>query len=1249
MKDMFTIEDKETLKYVIRHELKSLGIKVPKEKRISVRCTQGQGKERSTCKTTIFGSALEDIPNNFISKRPGCLVPKFLVECVHFLEDNVESEGLFRKPGSRIRQKELQLSIENGKTIPSNASVNDVAGLFKLFFRELPEPLFSGKLAEALSKCCQLSDTEKRCYAMRLLCLTLPSLHLSTLCFILEFMKKVAANADTNKMDASNLALVMMPNLMRGFRKEKSNTATIEKFLKLQTAVVKHLIENADDLGMVPDAVLEKLDNFGNRSSDLLDWLTSEDELDKSDEATLEERKKHRRRRRSGPIQGLMSGIGQSLGLLKSGAGSATVKTPAVDEIIENPTFLGETPRILRSSKRKASDDLSTLASVKRKAMLHQMTSDPHYSKPGLNLHKEGRHQTVTDSPITPIRPTKPALGEVDAITEDGSTVFKFQTPSIKFADESFATFSATPAAGCVDTTGGMSEKKSGKLKKQTGKKYKRRSGVTQVDMSTPRSARGSNTPKSGSVYNSIKKRLGHKHTHTQPTPISLNDMPDKSVGWRLANPPTKDGKAETDNLVLGCSPSLKRTPIMRRRQRRNKMPSSPAMLFSTSLSLPMNDQENQVQKSVVHVRGEVSGDGVADSDSPKVYVVDLQSTVVCSNVTQTDAVSHDCNQNSIGNDMKEAISKDTNECINGVPIGVENVSEELVSNENQETTKAEVHKESVSGGSCEVSNKVIATERQSLQHSISQHSLSSVLSQVSVTSTKSVFSIECEDEMRDVRGMTETEDSNDVTIQTDNTLCEALTPALKDQVVQVCTRNMETLTAVSEDTNDAVFTEGFDRTDGVTGNPIAGMGSMVSLDSVVTADSSVSEADLDSHGGEHPDGIHRSNSRRKLTKSVSLDSGKGLSLDDLANIEEGKLQERVDQRLASERGIKSAKAIPLGLVKMMSDRLSPLEDASEESSCSISSEDNPQFKETKAFWKLAKSGRIFNKSLSESQVGSPQRTSQAVQSKSLHSLVHIQKDSAGRRKRANTQANSSMVKSNINMFNSMCQQISPVKKSEMIGHSGYRQRASTAQSSYSRECQNTQEKPKEIKSKSNLTKAVSIDSGLCNLQDDHDHNDSYEIAQLQGSTVQVPKGQHQARDDEPHTPEMTDQKTTIKYEHPEDMPVHYGDQEADQMPDHLAPIHALHNKSLTPMKLVSSTIIRTPGKRKTIKIKHRSPLKRLQIPNDNTPPVRESRTHKRYPCSPRNPLLHQQPNGRQQMRPQIPSHVRDDMDVVEL
>ena len=199
----------------------------------------------------------------------------------------------------------IQLSIENDEPIPSDAHVHDVAGLFKLFFRELPDPLITGKLADALMKCCQLSNAQERWYAMRLLCLTLPSLHLYTLQYMLQFLNKVAANAESNKMDASNLALVMMPNLMGSFRTEKSSTAATDRFLKLQTFVVRHLIENADAIGVVPDAVMEKVASFGNRSSDFLDRLTSEDELDKSTEATLDDRKKNRRRRRSGPIQGM--------------------------------------------------------------------------------------------------------------------------------------------------------------------------------------------------------------------------------------------------------------------------------------------------------------------------------------------------------------------------------------------------------------------------------------------------------------------------------------------------------------------------------------------------------------------------------------------------------------------------------------------------------------------------------------------------------------------------------------------------------------------------------------------------------------------------------------------------------------------------------------------------------------------------------------------------------------------------------
>ena len=124
-----------------------------------------------------------------------------------------------------------------------------------------------------------------------------------------------------------------------------------------------------------------------------------------------------------------------------------------------------------------------------------------------------------------------------------------------------------------------------------------------------------------------------------------------------------------------------------------------------------------------------------------------------------------------------------------------------------------------------------------------------------------------------------------------------------------------------------AMIHNNYDDTDGVliSNEPLAGAGSMLSLESVVSVDSAVSDADLDCPERVNADRIHLTNSGRRLTKSVSVDSGKGLSIDDLVSIEDQKLQERINRRIASVKGIKSAQAIPQGLVKMMSDRLFPL------------------------------------------------------------------------------------------------------------------------------------------------------------------------------------------------------------------------------------------------------------------------------------------------------------------------------------
>lgn len=69
-----------------------------------------------------------------------------------YLEANgLREEGIFRVPGSASQLDELRAAFERDEdpledTASSAYSVESVAGLFKLFFRMLPNPVFPRKL-----------------------------------------------------------------------------------------------------------------------------------------------------------------------------------------------------------------------------------------------------------------------------------------------------------------------------------------------------------------------------------------------------------------------------------------------------------------------------------------------------------------------------------------------------------------------------------------------------------------------------------------------------------------------------------------------------------------------------------------------------------------------------------------------------------------------------------------------------------------------------------------------------------------------------------------------------------------------------------------------------------------------------------------------------------------------------------------------------------------------------------------------
>ncbi|XP_032356844.1 rho GTPase-activating protein 11A isoform X2 [Etheostoma spectabile] len=204
----------------------------------------------------VFGVSLESLP--YYNMECGS-VPSFLVDACMILLAHVDTEGLFRKSGSVIRLKALRAKLDAGEECLSTALPCDVAGLVKQFFRELPEPVLPTELQETFLKAQQLPTMEDRTSATMLLSCVLPDKNLSTLRHFFDFLNNVSKRSAENKMDSSNLSVILAPNILHaGDGTEKMNANT-EKRLKLQAAIVHCFIENAHNFGVLPQFLLEKV------------------------------------------------------------------------------------------------------------------------------------------------------------------------------------------------------------------------------------------------------------------------------------------------------------------------------------------------------------------------------------------------------------------------------------------------------------------------------------------------------------------------------------------------------------------------------------------------------------------------------------------------------------------------------------------------------------------------------------------------------------------------------------------------------------------------------------------------------------------------------------------------------------------------------------------------------------------------------------------------------------------------------
>lgn len=162
---------------------------------------------------------------NVVTKRERSKVPLIVRQCVEEIERRgMEEVGIYRVSGVATDIQSLKAAFDtNNKDVSlmmRDMDVNAIAGTLKLYFRELPEPLFTDELYPNFAGGIALSDSVAKESCMLNLLLSLPEPNLVTFLFILDHLKRIAENESVNKMSLHNLATVFGPTLLRPSEKD---------------------------------------------------------------------------------------------------------------------------------------------------------------------------------------------------------------------------------------------------------------------------------------------------------------------------------------------------------------------------------------------------------------------------------------------------------------------------------------------------------------------------------------------------------------------------------------------------------------------------------------------------------------------------------------------------------------------------------------------------------------------------------------------------------------------------------------------------------------------------------------------------------------------------------------------------------------------------------------------------------------------------------------------------------------------
>ncbi|XP_028660146.1 rho GTPase-activating protein 12b isoform X3 [Erpetoichthys calabaricus] len=212
--------------------------KVKLKKFLTRRPTLQAVRDKGYIKDQVFGCNLSNL-----CQRENTTVPKFVKLCIDHVEKNgLDVDGLYRVSGNLAVIQKLRFAVNHDEKLDLDDNkwedIHVITGALKMFFRELPEPLFTHNYFNDFVNAIKNPDYKQRVQCIKELIKQLPKPNHDTMQALFKHLRKVIDNGEVNRMTTQSVAIVFGPTLLR----PEKETANIAIHMVYQNQIVELIL-----------------------------------------------------------------------------------------------------------------------------------------------------------------------------------------------------------------------------------------------------------------------------------------------------------------------------------------------------------------------------------------------------------------------------------------------------------------------------------------------------------------------------------------------------------------------------------------------------------------------------------------------------------------------------------------------------------------------------------------------------------------------------------------------------------------------------------------------------------------------------------------------------------------------------------------------------------------------------------------------------------------------------------------------